>query len=137
MTEALPDGLSLVSIGGAGWTCSGLTCTRNDPLMPGGSYSSITVTVNVAAAAPSPLNNQATVSGGGSPAFNASTLTTIVPFTCDIDGYGVTNVADLQTEINEALGVTAAVNDLNHDGVVTVADVQKMINAVLGLGCPY
>jgi hypothetical protein len=54
---------------------------------------------------------------------------------CDIDQNGVTNVADVQHEINEALGLAPAVNDLNGDGVVNVADVQIVINAALGLGC--
>ena len=43
----------------------------------------------------------------------------------------------MQAIINEALGVTPAVHDLNHDGVVNVGDSQKVLNAALGLGCPY
>jgi len=58
-------------------------------------------------------------------------------FTCDLNGDGSTNIADVQLLINEALGLTPAVNDLNHDGVVNVADVQVEINAALGLGCVY
>ena len=41
----------------------------------------------------------------------------------------------MQREINEALGVTLAANDLNGDGQVNVVDVQIVINAALGLGC--
>jgi hypothetical protein len=42
----------------------------------------------------------------------------------------------VQSLLNQALGVTPAVNDLNRDGTVNVADIQKTINAALGLGCP-
>jgi hypothetical protein len=137
VTEALPDGIHLVSMAGTGWTCTLPACIRNDPLLPGASYPLITVTVNVAATAAATLNSQATVSAVGSLSLIASALTTIVPFTCDINSDGATNVADVQIEINEALGTMSAVNDLNHDGAVNVADVQKLINAALGLGCPY
>ena len=54
---------------------------------------------------------------------------------CDINLDGTMNVVDVQLEINEALGVTPAVNDLNGDGQVNVVDVQIVINAALGLGC--
>lgn len=65
------------------------------------------------------------------------TTATIRPFSCDLNGDGAINVADVQILINEVLGIIPAVHDLNHDGAVTVADVQKLSNAVLGLGCPY
>jgi probable HAF family extracellular repeat protein len=54
---------------------------------------------------------------------------------CDVNGNGVTNVADVQFLINQALGATRASNDLNGDGAVNVADIQVVINAVLNLGC--
>ena len=54
---------------------------------------------------------------------------------CDVSQDGSTNVVDVQLEINEALGVAPAANDLNGDGVVNVVDVQLVINAALGLGC--
>jgi len=67
---------------------------------------------------------------------HGSTLLTVSAFSkCDIDQDGVTNVADVQIIIDEALGAAPAVNDLNGDGVVNVADVQIVINAALGLGC--
>jgi len=55
--------------------------------------------------------------------------------TCDIVYWGGTNVADVQAEINEALGLATAMDDSNGDGVINVADVQIVINAALGLGC--
>lgn len=54
---------------------------------------------------------------------------------CDVTKNGVTNVADVQQIINEALGAAQASNDLNADGVVDVADIQVVINATLQLGC--
>jgi hypothetical protein len=54
---------------------------------------------------------------------------------CDVDQNGITDVRDVQSVINQALGLVAPVNDLNNDGTVNVVDVQFVINAVLGLGC--
>jgi len=56
---------------------------------------------------------------------------------CDINSDGNVNVADVQLEINQALGVIPGLNDIGHYGWVNVADVQIVINAALGLGCPY
>ncbi len=79
MTEIVPTGLTLVSMSGAGWGCSGNTCTRSDALVPGASYPLVAVTVNVAADPPSQVTNQVSVSGGGSPATSASDMTNIIP----------------------------------------------------------
>ncbi len=77
VTEIAPAGLTLVSMSGTGWSCSGAGCTRNDVLGAGSSYSPITVTVSVATNAPALVMNQVTVSGGGSTTSSASDLTTI------------------------------------------------------------
>ena len=77
VTDTLPSGLTLVGMSGTGWNCSGNTCTRNDVLNPGANYLPITVTVNVAANAPSPLINQVTVAGGGYASNSAIDSTTI------------------------------------------------------------
>jgi len=82
VTEAVPAGMTLVSMVGSGWNCApgGITCTRTDALNGGFSYPPITVSVNVAPDAVSPQVNQVSVSGGGSA--NAGTTgdsTTIVP----------------------------------------------------------
>ena len=63
---------------GAGWSCTGNTCSRSDVLAAGASYPAVTVTVNVAANATSPQVNFATVSGGSSAAAGASDPTTIL-----------------------------------------------------------
>jgi hypothetical protein len=54
---------------------------------------------------------------------------------CDVNRDGSTNLADVQTMVNEALGVLASTTDLNNDGVDNVADVQLVTDAALGLGC--
>jgi uncharacterized repeat protein (TIGR01451 family) len=67
VTDSLPAGLTATAISGTGWSCTlgTLTCTRADALAASASYPSITLTVNVAANAPSGVLNTATVSGGG------------------------------------------------------------------------
>ena len=53
---------------------------------------------------------------------------------CAVSGEGTAGIVDVQTIINEALGVMPAVNDLNQDGVINVGDIQMVLNAALGLG---
>jgi hypothetical protein len=54
---------------------------------------------------------------------------------CDLTLDGVTNVADAQAILNQALGAAKAVDDLTLDGVVNVVDAQIVINAALGSVC--
>jgi uncharacterized repeat protein (TIGR01451 family) len=84
VTEILPSGMTLVAMTGTGWTCATTTCTRSDPLAAGASYPAITVTVNVAVNATSPLVNQVGVSGGGSAPANASDPTIISAATSNL-----------------------------------------------------
>jgi uncharacterized repeat protein (TIGR01451 family) len=80
VTEMVPPGLTLVSMnGGMSWACNGNTCTRNDALSGGGSYSAIAVTVNVAGSAASQVTNQVSVSGGGSAPASAGDPTMVNP----------------------------------------------------------
>src|SRR5205085_5715551 len=67
VVDTLPAGLTATAMSGSNWACTlaTLTCTRNDPLTGGASYPAITLTVNIAANAPSSVTNTATVSGGG------------------------------------------------------------------------
>jgi uncharacterized repeat protein (TIGR01451 family) len=137
VTETVPQGMTLQSMSGTQWTCPGTAannCTRSDSLAPAHSYPAIVVTVNVGSSAPTPLTNQASVSGGAAATANASDQT-VVTTLCDVNRYGTTNVQDAQKIINEALGKALAVDDLNHDGVVNVVEVQMVLNAVLLLGC--
>jgi uncharacterized protein YjbI with pentapeptide repeats len=79
VTETVASGLTLVSMTGNGWACSGSTCTRADALAGGASYPAITVTVNVPPTALSPQVNAVSVSGGNS--FTASTTdSTVISF---------------------------------------------------------
>jgi uncharacterized repeat protein (TIGR01451 family) len=81
MKEMPPSGLTVTAMAGSSWTCSvtTLTCTRSDQLTGGTSYSTITVTVNVATNAGPTLINQVSVSGGNqSGTVTASDSTTIV-----------------------------------------------------------
>ncbi len=66
VTETLPASLTLVSMTGDGWTCtlSSASCSRGDVLAANSSFPSITVTVNVASNAPSPVTNQVAASTG-------------------------------------------------------------------------
>ena len=80
VTEAVPSGLTLVSMAGTGWTCAagGTTCARADALANGSSYPTITVTVNVTPSATSPQVNHVSVSGGGAGNASGQDSTTIM-----------------------------------------------------------
>ncbi len=69
VTDTIPTGLTLTNAAGTNWACTvtppSFSCTRSDVLQSGSSYEDITVTVNVATNAPTPIMNTATVSGGG------------------------------------------------------------------------
>jgi uncharacterized repeat protein (TIGR01451 family) len=138
VTENIPPGLTLVSLAGTGWTCpsAGSTCTRSDSLPSGASYPPIVVTVNVTASQSAEVVNQVSVSAVGLSTSYAADPTVIGAYSpCDVNRSASTNVADVQQEINEALGLVAALNDLNGDAVVNVVDVEMVIAAVFGLGC--
>jgi uncharacterized repeat protein (TIGR01451 family) len=138
VTEDLPAGLTSLVMSGNGWNCprGGNTCTRSDALAAGASYPFLTAQVNVAADAPLLVTNVAIVSGGGSAMASASNPTAIItPVACDMNLDGRATVSDVQTMVNQVLGVAPAQNDVNLDGVVNVVDVQIVINATLGLGC--
>jgi pimeloyl-ACP methyl ester carboxylesterase len=79
VTESVPVGLTLGSLSGAGWNCSGVSCTRSDALGPGVSYPPITITCSVASDAPTQVTNRVTVIGGGANSAVAADATTILP----------------------------------------------------------
>jgi hypothetical protein len=135
VTENIPNGLSLVSMGGQDWTCpsNGTSCTRSDSLPAGDSYSPVIVTVSVNQNAPSWVTNQVTVSGGGSTSSAASDLTAISGSGGTLQSSGTT-IADIQQLIDEALGMAPAENQLTGDGLVSVVDVQIALGAALGYG---
>ena len=100
-------------------------------------YAAFTVTSQFRAGTPVTLANCMSASTLGSPLSTGCLAGSITMFTCDVNGDGSVNVADVQSLIDQALGALPPVNDLNHDFVVNVADIQKAIDAALGLGCPY
>jgi uncharacterized repeat protein (TIGR01451 family) len=79
VTDTVSSGLTLVSMGGTGWTspAGGTACTRSDVLAAGASYPPIAITVNVAANAISPQSQAVSVSGGGS-ATSSTTYSTVI-----------------------------------------------------------
>jgi hypothetical protein len=136
VTENPPSGMSVMSMAGNGWTCTTSTCTIGTSIGPGQSYPPITVTVNVAPLATSPLVNQATVSGGGSALSSTSSdLTIVTPLACTVSGDATPSVADVRQIINQALGIAPATYDFISDGVINVADVQIVVNAASGGIC--
>ena len=54
---------------------------------------------------------------------------------CDVNKDGSTNVADVQGEVNQALGSAPCTNDINQDGSCNVIDVQRVVNAAMGGQC--
>ncbi len=78
---------------------------------------------------PSPRTTTITVAG------DLITINQAGNLTCDVSGDNLPAVVDIQTVVNEALGVVSPVHDLKDDNAVNVADAQIVINALLGLGC--
>jgi hypothetical protein len=64
------------------------------------------------------------------PAIAGAPLPSLSP--CDVNGDGMTNVADVQLEVNMALGISPCTNP---SGVCTVVSVQRVVNAALGGQC--
>jgi uncharacterized repeat protein (TIGR01451 family) len=136
VTDTLPNGLTLVSMSGNGWDCAANICSSGAVLAPGSSAPPITVVVNVGSGAQGQVINLAGLSGGGSNSAAAADSTTVAAFSpCDVTHDGMTDVSDIQREINEALGAWSPADDLNSDTIVNVMDVQIVINAALSLGC--
>lgn len=84
----------------------------------------------------SPSIHKIVITGGAQgSSFSVDDMTLISR--CDINSDGVTNVADTQLIVDEALGLSTATatDDLSGSGAINVVDVQIVINAALGLGC--
>lgn len=111
VTETVPVGLTLVSMSGTGWSCSGNVCSRADALTIGASYPPITVVMNVSSTAPAQVTNQVSVSGGGSPSATASDPTTIVPAAVvpSINPGGIVNGASFSTDATISPGSISSV----------------------------
>ncbi|MEI9976870.1 MAG: hypothetical protein WDO73_35370 [Ignavibacteriota bacterium] len=92
------------------------------------------MTVNVANNAAPSVTNQVDLIYGGWTSPAARDNTTIVS-PCALTNDGRAGVADIQKLIDEALGISRALDDLNLDGVVNLLDVQIVISAASGAGC--
>jgi uncharacterized repeat protein (TIGR01451 family) len=127
VTETAPTGLTVTSMSGTGWTCNTVTCTRSDALAGGSSYPAITVTVNVAGNAGSPLLNQVSASGGGSATANASDSTTIVS-----GNQPALNIAKTHTgNFNQGQqGATYTVTVSNNAGAATTSGTVSVTDAL-------
>jgi uncharacterized repeat protein (TIGR01451 family) len=80
VVDNVPIGLTITGMAGSGWTCNvgTRTCTTAAVITAGSTLPPITVTVDVAANASSPLVNSVTVSGGGSLGATANDSTIIL-----------------------------------------------------------
>ena len=136
VTENLPSGISLVSMSGAGWNCTTApTCWRSDSLAGGASFAAITAIVNVSSsAASSQLNGVTATSVGLLDQFGYDS-TVVTSMACDVNQDGAFTIKDLQTALDQALGLASRTNDLNSDGAVNLVDLQLVLNAVLNQSC--
>jgi uncharacterized repeat protein (TIGR01451 family) len=130
VVDSLPSGLTATAISGTGWSCTPatLTCTRADALAAINSYPPISLTVNVAANAPSLVTNTATVSGGGEANVandTANDLTTVLAPDFIISKFhiGAINGSFFQGETGATYNITVTnFGNLPSNGTVTVVD---------------
>ncbi len=69
---------------------------------------------------------------------NTVTVTVTAPPSsspCDANNDGSTNVSDVQSCVNQAIGVASCTTDVNSDGICNIVDVQRVVNVVLGGSC--
>jgi len=121
VTDTVSSGLTLTSMIGAGRSCGGNSCTRNDGLLAGFSYP-ITVTVNVAANAASPQVNAVSVSVGGLATASATDSTTVVSdFTISLAPASATSGTVMVGGIATYTVTVAPANGGNFNGTVAPA----------------
>jgi hypothetical protein len=67
---------------------------------------------------------------------SGSSILTVLPLgPCSVSAIGFFTVADAQAIVNQALGITQAVNDLSGDRIVNLMDIQLLVGAILNSGC--
>jgi hypothetical protein len=93
----------------------------------------IAPTFNVTFTTLTTMNCVSTVSG--TPLSTGCSGAPVSRAVCTVSGDAAAGVVDVQTMLNQLLGVSPAVNDLNGDGVVNIADAQMVVGAAMGLGC--
>ena len=79
VTENPPSGLTVVSMSGSGWSCSGNSCSRSNSLAAGASYPPITVMTALASTTRLQVTNQIVSSGGGAFAVAAGDSAFVTP----------------------------------------------------------
>lgn len=79
VTDTLPDGVTLVSMSGDGWTCDGNVCERTDDLVAGASFPVITVVASISEDAESSLANVASLGECGEASFPFLVIPNIIP----------------------------------------------------------
>ena len=106
VTGTLPSGVSAMAMGGPGWNCvvATLTCTRADSLASGANYPPITLTVNVAANAPTQVTAQASMIGSLPPASASDVTAILAAFTDVISGDAFLPAIDLMREYGVTSG---------------------------------
>lgn len=143
VTDTIPAGLTATAISGTGWTCTQPAgpCTRNDSLLNNSIYPGITVTVNVAANAPSSVTNTATVSTTGDTNSNNDTFNDVTKVMISSTDLTITkshsgNFQQGQSGATYTLVVTNTGN-VASSGTVTVTDTppaQFTITSMTGGG---
>ncbi len=76
-----------------------------------------------------------TISAANASGTGSASLALSVYSACDLNRDWASNVADVQLQVNQALGVAACASDLNRDGLCNVVDVQRVVNVGLGEQC--
>ena len=133
-----PAGPSILAGTSQQFTATGLYST--------GATADLTSQVTWAATGAMTISNlgRATSSAIGSSTISATlgtvTSSTVLnatsPGVCDTNGNGVMSVGDIQTAINQTLGVSVPTSGLTGGGA-SVVGVQITVNADLGLGCTH
>ncbi|MBL0028214.1 MAG: DUF11 domain-containing protein [Rhodanobacteraceae bacterium] len=148
VSDTLPAGITLASFSGAGWNCitvgtPNVTCTYSGAALTqapaGGSATTVTINVNVAAGATTG-NNTATVSGGGDPTCPAAapcTDTVLVPVVAPVlvtSKVGVLNNAvvlpNTSTEAGDQINYTITVTNNGTGPATNVNVVDPLIGAL-------
>ncbi|HEX8155075.1 MAG TPA: FG-GAP-like repeat-containing protein, partial [Thermoanaerobaculia bacterium] len=136
VTDQLPAGLTATAMSGTGWACTlgTLTCTRNDALAGGSAFPAITLTVSVAADAPSQVVNTASVAGGGdaNPNNNNASDPTVIWSSATCGSFASPVLYPGGTSYER---YAMAVADFNGDGRpdIAVAGYYRTLSTIMGL----
>jgi uncharacterized repeat protein (TIGR01451 family) len=129
VSDEVPAGLTATGIAGTNWTCTEPAgpCSRSDSLATGASYESITLTVDVAADAPSNVTNRATVSGTNVANGTAQDLT-IINCHLVVDNNNDSGTGSLRDLIANACANSTITFAPNVRGAITLTTAELLIN---------